>query len=64
MNMYQIVPSASLPVFHGVSSSSRVLTPSLDALAWDRKQTVKRATRRPAGNGTAKQARPPRGGPR
>lgn len=62
MNMYQIVPSVSLPVFHGVSSS-RALSPSLDVLSWDRKQTVKRATR-PAGNGTAKQARPPRGGPR
>jgi len=63
VKMYQMIPSASLPVFHG-ASSSRVLTPSLDALNWDRKQTVKRATRRPAGNGTAKQARPPRGGQR
>jgi hypothetical protein len=30
---------------------------------WDPKQIADRATR-PAGNGTAKQARPPRGGPR
>lgn len=62
MIMYQTISTASLPVFRG-ASSTRALTPSVDALSWDRKQTAKRATR-PAGNGSAKQARPPRGGPR
>jgi hypothetical protein len=61
MNMYQTISTASLPVFRGASSSTRVLTPS--SLLWDPKQIADRATR-PAGNGTAKQARPPRGGPR
>ena len=56
--MYQTISTVSLPVFRG-ASSTRALAPSL----WDPKQTADRATR-PAGNGTAKQARPPRGGQR
>jgi hypothetical protein len=62
--MYQTIPTASRPVFRG-ASPTRALTPSsLSMLTpWDPKQIADRATR-PAGNGTAKQARPPRGGPR
>ena len=71
MNMYQSIPAASLPVLRGVSSAS-ALAPSLWLektsvdKTWlettgDRKHSAVRASR-PAG--TAKQARPPRGGPR